>query len=169
MNITEDVECIVATTTDLPVPMSLEKPEVASTQTNEKEEVEMEDIFEDPILDIDDGDSRNPLVVTEYVDDIYSYYRRMELLNFSIISATSSIDMDDSIFEDSNSPIESGLTFQSTNEKDRTSENREQNLLQQSTTNEEEKKGDNGYFKYYDDEKIKESLIGRSVSNVDDG
>uniref|UniRef100_A0A7C9AAL2 Cyclin N-terminal domain-containing protein n=1 Tax=Opuntia streptacantha TaxID=393608 RepID=A0A7C9AAL2_OPUST len=43
------------------------------------EEVEMEDIFEEAILDIDGRDAKNPLAVTEYVDDLYSYYRRMEV------------------------------------------------------------------------------------------
>lgn len=39
----------------------------------------MEDIFEDPILDIDGRDSKNPLAVTDYVDDLYTYYRKMEV------------------------------------------------------------------------------------------
>ncbi|KMT09624.1 hypothetical protein BVRB_6g130770 [Beta vulgaris subsp. vulgaris] len=71
-----DVECKAAT--DLPVPMSLEKPEVAPIQSNEMEDLEMEDIIEDPILDIDVPDAKNPLAVVEYIDDIYSYYRKME-------------------------------------------------------------------------------------------
>ncbi|GFS35828.1 cyclin B2;1 [Actinidia rufa] len=41
-------------------------------------EVEMEDIFEDPIMDIDSSDAKNPLaVVVDYVDDLYAYYRKM--------------------------------------------------------------------------------------------
>ncbi|XP_021727543.1 G2/mitotic-specific cyclin-2-like [Chenopodium quinoa] len=72
-----DVEC--KTITDVPVPMSLEKPEsAAQNQINEMEEVEMEDIFEDPILDIDGRDSKNPLAVTDYIDDLYLYYKKME-------------------------------------------------------------------------------------------
>ncbi|KMT09623.1 hypothetical protein BVRB_6g130760 [Beta vulgaris subsp. vulgaris] len=71
-----DVECTAAT--DLPVPMSLENPAAAPIQSNEMEEVEMEDIFEDPIMDIDGPDAKNPLAVVDYVDDIYSYYRKME-------------------------------------------------------------------------------------------
>lgn len=39
----------------------------------------MEDIIEDPILDIDVPDAKNPLAVVEYIDDIYSYYRKMEV------------------------------------------------------------------------------------------
>ncbi|KNA12800.1 hypothetical protein SOVF_122630 [Spinacia oleracea] len=71
-----DVECKAIT--DVAVPMSLEKPESAPKQTNEMEEVEMEDIFEDPILDIDGRDAKNPLAVTDYIDDLYLYYKRME-------------------------------------------------------------------------------------------
>lgn len=69
-----DVECKAIT--DLPVPMSLEQPQ--ANQTTEMEEVEMEDIFEDPILDIDGRDEKNPLAVTDYIDDLYLYYRKME-------------------------------------------------------------------------------------------
>jgi cyclin B len=31
-----------------------------------------------PMPDIDTGDHSNPLAVSEYVNDIYSYYRRIE-------------------------------------------------------------------------------------------
>uniref|UniRef100_A0A7C9AB39 Uncharacterized protein n=1 Tax=Opuntia streptacantha TaxID=393608 RepID=A0A7C9AB39_OPUST len=72
-----DEECKVAA--DIPVPMSLEKPKAAPNQIIQTEEVEMEDIFEEAILDIDGRDAKNPLAVTEYVDDLYSYYRRMEV------------------------------------------------------------------------------------------
>lgn len=34
---------------------------------------------EDPILDIDGRDLKNPLAVVEYVDDIYAYYRKIEV------------------------------------------------------------------------------------------
>ncbi|EPS68905.1 hypothetical protein M569_05861, partial [Genlisea aurea] len=46
-------------------------------------EVEMEDINEDEeelIVDIDDPDKKNPLAVTEYIDEIYRYYKRVECL-----------------------------------------------------------------------------------------
>ncbi|KVI08732.1 Cyclin A/B/D/E [Cynara cardunculus var. scolymus] len=44
------------------------------------EEVEMED----PVVDIDISDDRNHLAVTEYVEDLYAHYRRME--NCSLVS-----------------------------------------------------------------------------------
>lgn len=39
----------------------------------------MEDIFEDPVTDIDSCDAKNPLAVVDYVDDLYGYYRKMEV------------------------------------------------------------------------------------------
>ncbi|PWA69235.1 hypothetical protein CTI12_AA298940 [Artemisia annua] len=38
----------------------------------------MEDIFEEPIVDIDISDAKNPLAVVEYVQDLYTHYRRTE-------------------------------------------------------------------------------------------
>ncbi|XP_077234555.1 G2/mitotic-specific cyclin-2-like isoform X2 [Tasmannia lanceolata] len=43
-------------------------------------EIEMEDV-ESPPPNIDKSDARNPLAVVEYVDDIYSFYRRTEFLS----------------------------------------------------------------------------------------
>lgn len=39
----------------------------------------MEDIVEEPIVDIDSWDAKNPLAVVEYVKDLFSYYRKMEV------------------------------------------------------------------------------------------
>lgn len=39
----------------------------------------MEDIFEDPVTDIDSCDAKNPLAVVDYVDDLYGYYRKVEV------------------------------------------------------------------------------------------
>lgn len=48
-----------------------------------QEEVEMEDV-EEPVLDIDDCDRQDPLAVVEYIDDIYRFYKDIEVksLNF---------------------------------------------------------------------------------------
>lgn len=40
----------------------------------------MEDI-DSLIMDIDSGDKKNPLAVTEYVDDIYTYYKKAEVFS----------------------------------------------------------------------------------------
>jgi hypothetical protein len=45
-----------------------------------QKEVEMEDIVEEPLVDIDGCDLKNPLAVVEYVEDLYTYYRKMEVI-----------------------------------------------------------------------------------------
>ncbi|CAK9164935.1 unnamed protein product [Ilex paraguariensis] len=62
---------------DKPVPMSLEHSEAVLNEKDQME-VEMEDIFEEPVMDIDGCDARNPLAVSDYVEDLYAYYRKME-------------------------------------------------------------------------------------------
>ncbi|OMO83405.1 hypothetical protein COLO4_22539 [Corchorus olitorius] len=64
-----------------PVPMFLEETENSRLSEADEmvlEEVEMEDIVEDPIFDIDGCDAKNPLAVVDYVEDLYAYYRKME-------------------------------------------------------------------------------------------
>lgn len=40
----------------------------------------MEDLDSDePIVDIDASDKKNPLAVAEYIDDIYAYYKKTEV------------------------------------------------------------------------------------------
>jgi len=47
----------------------------------------MEDIVEEeeeePVMDIDGRDKKNPLAVVDYIEDIYANYRRTEVINFS--------------------------------------------------------------------------------------
>ncbi|KAI4327829.1 hypothetical protein L6164_020246 [Bauhinia variegata] len=69
---------------DQPVPMSLEKSEAVNSEPDQMEEIEMEDIVEEPIVDIDSCDANNPLAVVDYVEDLYAYYRKME--SFSCVS-----------------------------------------------------------------------------------
>ncbi|XP_030975763.1 G2/mitotic-specific cyclin-1-like isoform X3 [Quercus lobata] len=69
---------------DHPVPMFLEQPEAMPSETDEMEEVEMEDIVEEPVMDIDSCDAKNPLAVVDYIEDLYAYYRKMEC--FSCVS-----------------------------------------------------------------------------------
>ncbi|CAI9272230.1 unnamed protein product [Lactuca saligna] len=64
---------------DQPVPMFLETSETTSDERDHHmEEVEMEDIFEESVVDIDSCDNENELAVVEYVEDLYAHYRRME-------------------------------------------------------------------------------------------
>ncbi|GJS19664.1 G2/mitotic-specific cyclin-2 [Tanacetum coccineum] len=62
---------------DEPVPMFLETSETI-LDDHDMEEVEMEDIFEDSVIDIDACDDGNQLAVVEYVEDLYAHYRNME-------------------------------------------------------------------------------------------
>lgn len=39
----------------------------------------MEDIFEETSTDIDGCDAKNPLAVVDYVEDLYAYYKKMEV------------------------------------------------------------------------------------------
>ncbi|XP_012065375.1 G2/mitotic-specific cyclin-2 isoform X2 [Jatropha curcas] len=69
---------------DHPVPMFLEQTEAIHDEIDQMEEVEMEDIIEEPIVDIDGCDAKNPLAVVDYVEDLHAYYRKIE--NFSCVS-----------------------------------------------------------------------------------
>ncbi|KAL6551982.1 hypothetical protein OROGR_008136 [Orobanche gracilis] len=63
---------------DLPVPMSLEQPDLEMIEKSQMKEVEMEDIFDDTVFDIDFSDAKDPLFVVDYVGDMYAYYKKME-------------------------------------------------------------------------------------------
>lgn len=39
----------------------------------------MEDLTEEPVLDIDSSDKKNQLAVVEYIDDLYTYYKKVEV------------------------------------------------------------------------------------------
>lgn len=68
------------TTDDYPVPMSVQHTEALLQEIDRMDaEVEMEDITDEPVVDIDSSDKKNPLAVVEYIDDIYSYYRKSEI------------------------------------------------------------------------------------------
>lgn len=48
--------------------------------STELKEIEMEDLEEDTAVpDIDSFDSKNPLAVVDYVEDIYNFYRKDEV------------------------------------------------------------------------------------------
>lgn len=98
---------------DQPVPMSLEQTESMHSEVDQmvfvylfvsnfqihfkfelvidsvigmlQEEVEMEDIMEEPVMDIDTPDAKNPLAVVDYIQDLYSYYSKVEVHFDSIV------------------------------------------------------------------------------------
>lgn len=42
----------------------------------------MEDVEEEPpFVDIDNGDKKNPLAVVEYIDDLYNFYKKAEVIS----------------------------------------------------------------------------------------
>ncbi|KAL6493267.1 Cyclin-B2-4 [Orobanche gracilis] len=86
------VDCIIIDAYDYKnaddhdVPMFVQHTEAMMEEIDRMDaEVEMEDIGdedeevgEDPVVDIDSCDTKNPLAVTEYIDDLYAYYKRTE-------------------------------------------------------------------------------------------
>ncbi|XP_057414987.1 G2/mitotic-specific cyclin-2-like [Lotus japonicus] len=66
---------------DEPVTMSLEKTKTLHSGPDPMEEVEMEDIKEESIMDIDGCDADNPREAVEYIEDIYSFYRKIETIS----------------------------------------------------------------------------------------
>ncbi|KAE8704229.1 Cyclin-B2-4 [Hibiscus syriacus] len=52
----------------------------AMSEEIDRMEVEMQDIDEEPFLDIDNCDKSNPLAVVEYIDDLYEFYRKAECI-----------------------------------------------------------------------------------------
>ncbi|KAM6543534.1 hypothetical protein CsatB_007981 [Cannabis sativa] len=66
------------TDNDFPIPMFVHHTESILEETDEME-VEMEDIADELVIDIDNCDKLNPLAVTEYIDEIYAYYKKVEI------------------------------------------------------------------------------------------
>ncbi|KAL8172171.1 hypothetical protein V2J09_023975 [Rumex salicifolius] len=64
---------------NMPLPSFVQHTEAMLKEIDQMvNEVEMDDMPEELIQDIDGCDKDNPLAVVEYVEDIYSYYRRVE-------------------------------------------------------------------------------------------
>lgn len=40
----------------------------------------MEDVDDEPVVDIDSSDKKNTLAVVEYVEDLYTYYKKVEVM-----------------------------------------------------------------------------------------
>lgn len=63
---------------DFPVPMFVQHTEAMLEEIDRMEEVEMEDVAEEPVTDIDSCDKENQLAVVEYIDDICEFYKKAE-------------------------------------------------------------------------------------------
>ncbi|XP_051140327.1 G2/mitotic-specific cyclin-2-like isoform X2 [Andrographis paniculata] len=64
-----------------PAPMSLEQQSEVEMVDKNQMEVEMEDIFEEEeaVVDIDAADKSDPLAVVDYIEELYSYYKKIEM------------------------------------------------------------------------------------------
>ncbi|XP_041021605.1 G2/mitotic-specific cyclin-2 isoform X4 [Juglans microcarpa x Juglans regia] len=60
------------------VPMFVQHTEAMLEEIDRMEEIEMEDIGEEPVVDIDSCDKKNTLAVVEYIDDLYVHYKKAE-------------------------------------------------------------------------------------------
>ncbi|THF99144.1 hypothetical protein TEA_022853 [Camellia sinensis var. sinensis] len=63
---------------DSPIPMFVQHTEAMLEKIDRM--VEMEDTTDEPVDDIKSSDKRNPLAVVEYIDDIYAYYKKVEVV-----------------------------------------------------------------------------------------
>nr|KYP44466.1 Cyclin-B2-3 [Cajanus cajan] len=68
---------------DNAVPVFVKHTEAMLDEIDRIEEVEMEDV-EEPVMDIDACDRKDPLAVVEYIDDLYRFYKDTE--NSSCVS-----------------------------------------------------------------------------------
>ncbi|XP_011013911.1 PREDICTED: G2/mitotic-specific cyclin-2-like isoform X3 [Populus euphratica] len=66
------------TSDDFSAPTFVQHTEAMLEEIDRMDEVEMEDVEEEPVLDIDGCDKRDPLAVVEYIDDLYNFYKKAE-------------------------------------------------------------------------------------------
>ncbi|KAL3655189.1 Cyclin-B2-3 [Castilleja foliolosa] len=78
----QPIDCNIIITNDHDVPMFVQHTEAMMEEIDRMDaEIEMEDVDdveEEPVVDIDSGDGKNPLAVTEYIDDLYAHYKSAE-------------------------------------------------------------------------------------------
>ncbi|WMV27826.1 hypothetical protein MTR67_021211 [Solanum verrucosum] len=84
----ESADCIIIdaedykTTGNSAVPMFVQHTEAMMEEIDRMdEEIEMEDAEDWSIVDIDSPDKKNSLAVVEYIDDIYAYYKKAEIVS----------------------------------------------------------------------------------------
>ncbi|KAG8654508.1 cyclin-B2-4 isoform X2 [Manihot esculenta] len=65
-------------TGDFSLPMFVQHTEAMLEEIDRMDEVQMEDVVEEPVVDIDSCDKNNPLAVVEYIDDLYNFYMKAE-------------------------------------------------------------------------------------------
>ncbi|PHT41617.1 Cyclin-B2-4, partial [Capsicum baccatum] len=84
--INETEDCIIVDVEDYKatgysdVPMFVQHTEAMMEEIDMMDEkIEMEDAEDWSVVDIDSSDKKNELIVVEYIDDIYAYYKKAEL------------------------------------------------------------------------------------------
>lgn len=70
-----DVESVIDVEDDFNAPMFVQHTEAMLEEIDKMEE----DVYEEPLLDFDNGDKSDPLAVVEYIDEIYVHYRKQEI------------------------------------------------------------------------------------------
>ncbi|KAG6653643.1 hypothetical protein CIPAW_05G091400 [Carya illinoinensis] len=76
------------------VPMFVKHTEDMLDEIDRMEEIEMEDV-EDPVIDVDSSDLKDPLAVVEYIDDIIAYCRKTEVhYKFELMDETLFLTVD---------------------------------------------------------------------------
>ncbi|KAF3628710.1 Cyclin-B2-3 [Capsicum annuum] len=81
----ESEDCIIIDAEDYnvysAVPMFVQHTEAMMEEIDRMdEEIEMEDAQDWSVVDIDSSDKKNELAVVEYIDDIYAYYKKAEIV-----------------------------------------------------------------------------------------
>ncbi|XP_022976396.1 cyclin-B2-3-like [Cucurbita maxima] len=64
---------------DSAVPMFVQHTEAMLDVIHRTEKLEIKDVDEEPVIDIDSLDKKDPLRVVEYIDDLYTYCRAAEV------------------------------------------------------------------------------------------
>ncbi|CAI9266129.1 unnamed protein product [Lactuca saligna] len=71
---TEDLS-IIDVEDDFNAPMFVQHTEAMLDEIDKMDE----DVYEEPVLDIDNADKGNPLAMVEYIDEIFAHYRKQEV------------------------------------------------------------------------------------------
>uniref|UniRef100_A0A2P2IKP2 B-like cyclin n=1 Tax=Rhizophora mucronata TaxID=61149 RepID=A0A2P2IKP2_RHIMU len=68
----------VEDSSDFSVPMFVQQTESMPEEVDQMGEIEMEDLDEEPVVNIDSYDKKDPLSLVEYVDELYTFYKKAE-------------------------------------------------------------------------------------------
>ncbi|KAI4321667.1 hypothetical protein MLD38_035024 [Melastoma candidum] len=63
---------------DFSAPMYVQHAEAMLEEIDRMDEVEMEDVDDEPVLDINSSDKKNALAAVEYIEDLYQFYKKSE-------------------------------------------------------------------------------------------